>query len=217
MPTAQAHFLGDNAILIRFSEVFTDDANRAAIALAANLTNDPPSGAVEIVPNLVSVLVRFDGRADIAGLQGAIRLAVSALQETPEVRGETHEIDVRFGGEDGPDLADVARSLNLDEREFVAVHNAVPLRVLAIGFAPGFVYCGVHDDNLNVPRRTAIRPKVPAGTIVFAAGQTAITATPVPTGWNVIGRTEFRNFDPDADSPVRLKAGDLVRFVEIPQ
>lgn len=53
----------------------------------------------------------------------------------------------------------------------------MPLRVLATGFAPGFVYCGLHPDDLSVPRREAIRPMVPAGTVLFAAGQTAIAAT----------------------------------------
>jgi len=215
MPTAQIHHLGDSAVLIRFAEVFTDTANRAAIALADILTNDPPAGAIEIVPNLVSVLVRFGGGADVPGLEGAIRMAVSMLDETPEIEGETHEIAVRFGGEDGPDLTEVAHALNLGEGEFVAAHNAKPLRVLATGFAPGFVYCGVHEDNLNVPRRTTVRAHVPVGTILFAAGQTAITATPIPTGWNVIGRTEFRNFDPSADPPVRLRAGDRVRFTGV--
>lgn len=212
MPTADIHHLGDGALLIRFAEVFSESANSAAVALAKKLLDDPPAGAAEIVPNLVSVLVRFEKGAEMTRLEGDIRLAVSTLDDAPEIAGPTHEIAVQFGGEDGPDLYEVAQSLNLGESEFIAAHNARPLRVLATGFAPGFVYCGVHEDNLNVPRRTAVRSRVPAGTILFAAGQTAITATTIPTGWNVIGCTDFRNFDPAADPPVRLRAGDQVRF-----
>jgi inhibitor of KinA len=48
--------------------------------------------------------------------------------------------------------------------------------------------------------------------VLFAAGQTAIAATEIPTGWHVIGRTEFRNFDPTASVPTRLAAGDAVQF-----
>src|SRR5690606_22974103 len=99
---------------------------------------------------------------------------------------------------------------------FVAAHNAVPLRVLATGFAPGFVYCGLHRDALVLPRRTAIRPLVPVGSVLFAAGQTAIAATEMPTGWHVIGYTTFRNFDPAATPPTRLGAGDAVRFAVVP-
>jgi allophanate hydrolase subunit 1 len=48
--------------------------------------------------------------------------------------------------------------------------------------------------------------------VLFAAAQTAITSTPIPTGWHVIGHTEFRNFDPAAVPPTRLAAGDMVGF-----
>ena len=63
-----------------------------------------------------------------------------------------------------------------------------------------------------VPRREHVRPMVPAGTVLFAAGQTAIAATPIRTGWHVIGRTAFQNFDPARDPPTRCAPGDVVRF-----
>jgi inhibitor of KinA len=47
---------------------------------------------------------------------------------------------------------------------------------------------------------------------LFAARQTAIAATPIPTGWPVIGRTRFINFDVDAMPPTRIRAGDNVVF-----
>ena len=86
---------------------------------------------------------------------------------------------------------------------------------LTTGFAPGFVYCGFHLEALNLPRRDLVRPQVPAGSVLFAAGQTAIAATDIPTGWHVIGRTDLRNFDPAAVPPTRLRAGDSVVFEAI--
>jgi allophanate hydrolase subunit 1 len=65
-----------------------------------------------------------------------------------------------------------------------------------------------------LPRRESVRPMVPAGTVLFAAGQTAISATPIRTGWHVIGQTTFQNFDLEATPPTRLSPGDLVRFKE---
>jgi allophanate hydrolase subunit 1 len=53
---------------------------------------------------------------------------------------------------------------------------------------------------------------VPAGTVLFAAGQTAIAATPIRTGWHVIGRTRFQNFDPHRAPPTVLAAGDTIQF-----
>lgn len=201
--------LGDEAVLVRFAETLSEPANRAAIGLAARLEADPPEGAVEIVPGLVSVLVRMRPGTGFHRLCGEIGLRMG--EAAPAAPGAEHAIAMRF---DGPDLDEVADRLSLSRTAFVARHNAAALRVLATGFAPGFVYCGFHPGDLVVPRRRRVRPQVPAGTVLFAAGQTAIAATPIRTGWHVIGQTSFQNFDPTALPPTRLAPGDVVRFTE---
>ncbi|MNL83489.1 Kinase A inhibitor [compost metagenome] len=65
---------------------------------------------------------------------------------------------------------------------------------------------------MALPRRDRVRALVSAGSVLFAAGQTAIAATDIPTGWHVIGRSDFSNFDPTATPPTRLRAGDSVVF-----
>jgi KipI family sensor histidine kinase inhibitor len=204
--------LGDAALLVRFATTLTPEANSAAVALAQALGGDRVPGVVEIVPNLVSVLVRYDPlRTDPAQLAGELRLRLARL-DSAGTSGTQHRIETRFGGAEGPDLDEVAGLLGLAAAEFVQAHNRAPLRVLATGFAPGFVYCGFHPSELVLPRRTTVRRAVPPGSVLFAAGQTAIAATEIPTGWHVIGRTGFRNFDPDAAAPTRLAAGDAVQF-----
>jgi KipI family sensor histidine kinase inhibitor len=204
--------LGDSALLVRFGDALEEAANRAAIGFAARLDRQLPAGIREIAPGLVSVLVRFDPvETDGDRLAGELRLMIGAeAGDDPEP--SEHLIAVAFGGSHGPDLGKVAASLGTTADRFVKAHNATPLRVLAIGFAPGFAYCGFHPDAMRLPRRKEVRPRVPAGTVLFAAGQTAIAATDVPTGWHVIGRTGFANFDPDQNPPVTLQPGDVVRF-----
>lgn len=202
--------LGDRGLLVRFGDTLTDEANRSAIRFAQLVDAEGLRGVQEIVPNLISVLLRYDPSATgFDQLAGEARLLVSRPHETPQASHE-QVVEAVF---DGDDVAEVAETLHLARDAFVAAHNAAPLRVLATGFAPGFVYCGMHDAALVVPRRQIVRQQVPAGTILFAAGQTAITSTPIPTGWHVIGRTGFRNFNPSAEPPVALKAGDHLRFV----
>ncbi|KRA42695.1 hypothetical protein ASD80_09310 [Devosia sp. Root635] len=201
--------LGDSALLVRFGTALTDAANRAAIALALALDRKPIAGVVEIVPNLVSVLLRYDPLASaFATIAGELRLRLFGLGDAAPATARW-TIATRF---DGPDLDAVAALLGLSAADFIAAHNAAPLRVLATGFAPGFVYCGLHPESLSLPRLTTVRPTVPAGSVLFAAGQTAIAATEMPTGWHVIGHTDFRNFDPAAEPPTRLGAGDIVTF-----
>lgn len=203
--------LGDSALLVRFGTVLSESVNRRTLALAAHLQSDPVPGVIEIVPSLVSVLVRYDPfESTLERVSGEIGLRLSDGHTSS--MGRIHDIPIHFGGADGPDLETVAAALNLTPDEFIVRHNAAPLRVLATGFAPGFVYCGFHAADLVLPRRTSVRPIVPAGTILFAAGQTAIAATDIPTGWHVIGRTDFRNFDATLMPPTQLAAGDSLRF-----
>lgn len=199
--------LGDRAMLVRFAETLSDEANRAAIGLARQLSADPPPGVEEVAPGLVSVLLRLAPDAAFTRLRGEIMLRIQA--DDVFVPGPEHRIPVTF---DGEDVGEVASQLGLAVQSFVARHNQAPLRVLATGFAPGFVYCGFHGEDMTVPRRESVRPMVPAGTVLFAAGQTAIAATPIRTGWHVIGRTTFQNFDPARRPPTLLQPGDTIRF-----
>lgn len=201
--------LGDRAMLVKFGDRLTDEANIAAIDLSRRAEAGTLPGVVEIVPNLISVLLRYEPEAiSFERLAGEVRLLVSA---SPMPAGQAREVLVEVAF-DGEDLDEVAGLLHLSVEAFVSAHNSRPLRVLATGFAPGFVYCGMHHDSLVVPRRQSVRRRVAAGTVLFAAGQTAITSTAIPTGWHVIGRTGFRNFDLSRLPPSDLVAGDVVRF-----
>lgn len=199
--------LGDRALLVRYAETLSDEANRAAVALGQALTAQPVPGVAEVAPGLVSVLLRADEGADLTAIRGELMLRFGA--PLPDVTRRSHIIDMTF---DGEDVGEVAAALSLSRDEFIERHNARAMRVLATGFAPGFVYCGFHGADLVLPRREAVRPIVPAGTVLFAAGQTAIAATPIRTGWHIIGRTSFQNFDPQLTPPTTLAAGDDVRF-----
>ena len=208
-PTPTIIPLGDSALLVRFGTTLSDEANRAAIAFALLLEREPLPGVVEIAPNLVSVLLRYDPLlTPPSALTGELRLRLFGLKQG-SAAALAWNIPVIF---DGPDLDEVAAVLSLNPQAFIAAHCARTLRVLATGFAPGFVYCGLHEPALVMPRRMTVRPAVPAGSVLFAAGQTAITATEMPTGWHVIGHTSFSNFAPAAARPTQLSAGDLVNF-----
>ncbi len=201
--------LGDQGLIVRFATTLSDEANRAAIAFARRLHKALPDGVGEIDPNLVSVLLKYDpAQVSFERLAGEVRLLLNggAEEVVPAAR---HIVQVRY---DGDDLAEVAASLKLTTAAFVLEHTVRPLRVLTTGFAPGFVYCGFHHDGLDLPRRTNVRRQVPAGTVLFAAQQTAVTSTPIPTGWHVIGHTEFSNFNPVADPPTILREGDEIAF-----
>ena len=85
-----------------------------------------------------------------------------------------------------------------------------------VGFVPGFAYMGILDPALaDIPRRPTPRTAVPSGSVAIAAGQTGIYPMETPGGWQLLGRTPIRPFDPARQQPVLFRVGDRVRFHRI--
>lgn len=59
------------------------------------------------------------------------------------------------------------------------------------------------------------RIKIPAGSCGIAGDQTGIYPIDSPGGWQLIGKTPLKLFDPFSDHPVLLQAGDKICFVPI--
>ena len=87
------------------------------------------------------------------------------------------------------------------------------LRVLFLGFSPGFGYLGPLPAALVVPRRATPRTRVPAGSVAIAGPHAAVYPVESPGGWHLLGRTAMQLWDPRRTPPATLRPGDRVRFV----
>jgi KipI family sensor histidine kinase inhibitor len=56
---------------------------------------------------------------------------------------------------------------------------------------------------------------VPAGSVGIANNQTGVYPIDSPGGWQLIGRTPVRLYDPTESPPILLKAGNYLRFKRI--
>ena len=203
---------GDRAILVRLGAVMEPQLLAQVLALDAALQDRRPAGLLGTVPAYASLLCHYD-----PGVTDAARLEASIRQLEGRVRGSMPsgsivEIPTRY---DGADLADVALKTNLTPMGVIDLHASREYLVYCVGFAPGFTYCGSLPDELSVPRLASPRTRVPAGSVGIAGQQTGIYAVESPGGWNLIGRTDMRLFDPMADPPARFRAGDRLRFVPV--
>lgn len=206
--------IGDSAVVVTFADSLDLAANDSVHALDASLRHDPPVGVTELVPALATLLVRFDPlvvtheelETDIVNRTG--------VSEEPR-RRRHWTLPVVYGGEFGPDLDGVAAQIGGSTDDAVAAHQALRLRVLMIGFAPGFAYLGLAGPEWDVPRRDSVTPRVEPGTLLVAVRQTAVTGTATPTGWHAIGRTPVPTFDRTSEAPALLRAGDVVQFEAI--
>lgn len=187
--------------------------NQAVLDLDRRLSSMPIAGVTETAPALTTLLIRFDPLlTTLAGVEAAVHAALADTQDigTDEVR--RWRLPAAYGGEHGPDLSTVAAHLGVDDDGAVSAHASLDLRVLMLGFAPGFAYLGLAPEPWDLPRRPAVRPAVPPGSLLVAVRQTAVGATTVPTGWHVIGRTPAPLFSPAAPDPFLLRPGDRVTF-----
>ena len=121
-------------------------------------------------------------------------------------------IPVCYGGDLGPDLEEVASFAGMAEADVIRVHAGGTYRVFMLGFVPGFAYLGIVDQRIAMSRHATPRVRVPAGSVGIAGVQTGVYPAETPGGWQLIGRTPLKPFDPSRDEPFLLKAGDAVQF-----
>ena len=123
------------------------------------------------------------------------------------------EVPVRYGGAGGPDLEAVAAYHKLSIDEVVRLHTSREYTVYMMGFTPGFPYMGTLDSKIATPRLKTPRTRVPAGSVGIAEAQTGIYPIESPGGWQILGHTSLKLFDPEAAQPFLLSPGDRVQFV----
>lgn len=200
---------GDAAVLVELDQRI-DERIVAGVAAIADAWES--TGLGDAIPAYASVLLRFDPLLVSPGLAAARARAIADRhREAPvPVPGRSIEIPTRY---DGPDLAAVAELSGLTPSELIEIHSGREYTAYFLGFMPGFAYCGPLDPRIVAPRLDIPRARVPAGAVAIADGQTAIYPFSSPGGWRLLGRTERRPFEPGADPPALIRAGDRVRFV----
>jgi inhibitor of KinA len=204
---------GDSAILVEVPASIDPVTNARVVALGQGVRERCGSTIRDVVVGYCSLTVYFDPLTVApARLEAELRRLAQHLPETPPVEGAMLDVPVCYGGELGPDLADVAAIAGCTEDEVISLHSRQEYRVYVVGFVPGFPYMAPVDPRIALPRKTTPRMKVPAGSVAIAAGQTGIYPSETPGGWHLIGRTAVKPYDPSRAVPFLFKPGDRVRF-----
>jgi inhibitor of KinA len=204
---------GDAALLVEFPARIDPAVSSRAVALARAIKSRCAASVRDIVVGYSSVTVYFDPlHLDATALEADLRQAALALPDRATEDGALIDVDVCYGGEFGPDLADVAAFAKATEDEVIRLHSATTYRVYLVGFVPGFPYMASVHPRLALPRRTTPRTRVPAGSVAIAAGQTGIYPIETPGGWHLIGRTGVKPYDASRAKPFLFRPGDHVRF-----
>lgn len=202
--------LGPRALFVEFGDSAPGVTAGRARAIGNFLTSCGDEALADFSIAFDRVLLEFRGsfRAE------AWVEKLASLEPQPAAEARTHEIPVRY---DGEDLFALAADSGMSVPEVIALHSAPVYDVALLGFSPGFPYLEGLDPRLHAPRRTNPRPRVPVGSVAIGGSHTGIYSVESPGGWHLLGRTDVRLFDPESagDAMFLLRAGDRVKFVPV--
>jgi inhibitor of KinA len=221
--------LGDSAVTISFSRSGTAAAELLPAVWATKEAIDKAAipGVVETVSSYDSVTIFLDPLVPISQGVSAAEvsewfneriLGVASEFDKKKIRAKRTaetEIPVCFENEFALDLEDAAGKCRLAPENMIQRFCDASYQVACVGFTPGFPYLSGLPAELAMPRRPTPRTIVPAGSVAIGGSQAGIYPSNSPGGWNVIGRTPVKLFDPQNHPPSLLTAGDRVRFKQI--
>ena len=202
--------LGTSALLLE-APGDTDLATQRRIwTLARNVAGWPETG--EAVPGMNNLMLRF--ASPPRKLDAVIERLLAAWDAAEPLALDGHGRDLRvvYGGDGGPHIAEVLRHTGLGIDDLVSLHTAPEYTVFALGSHPGYCYLGGMDPRLTTPRRKVPALSIPGGAVSIGGSQTGVSASAGPSGWNTIGTTTARFFDPGRDPPTLLRPGDRLRL-----
>jgi KipI family sensor histidine kinase inhibitor len=207
---------GDRALSVEFGNAISRDISSRVRAFYMAIEGQGVPGVLELVPTYRAILVYYDplvvAYSDLVDRLESLEAAQAAA---PPSAPAIVEIPTVYGGEYGPDLEHVSQHCGLPQDEVVRIHAGTDYLIYMMGFTPGFPYLGGMSERIATPRLQTPRTIIPAGSVGIAEKQTGVYPIESPGGWQLIGRTPVRLFEPGRDPPVMVEAGDYLRFVPV--
>ena len=204
---------GDSSVLIQFGNTIDPEINYRISATVQMMREQHIVGVTDIIPAFCSLLINYDPRvitfAEIKErMEGILKMEIKAGAK----RKKVYEIPVCYGGEYGPDIQNIADHAGLSVEEVIDIHTSRDYLIYMLGFLPGFTYLGGLDERIHTPRLANPRIKIAAGSVGIGGSQTGIYPMDSPGGWQLMGLTPVKTYDPEREIPILVEGGDYVRF-----
>ena len=220
-PRAKARQISDRLTVSQISQGRSGLSNSSDIILLS-LQEEIPQRSSDILNALIINYINDTRNFKAASVNKSIAFINGRLTEIEKDLGAIDlpkprivEIPTIYGGEFGEDLGFVAEHNGLSEDQVIKIHSSIDYRIYMLGFTPGFSYLGGMSEKIAAPRLKTPRTKIPGGSVGIAGKQTGIYPMESPGGWQLIGRTPVKLYDPSSETPIILQAGDYIRFIPI--
>lgn len=209
-------FSGDTSLTVEFGNEISPEINGKVHAFNLALQRSGIEGIVELVPTYRSLTIHYRPEV-IRHKELVLRLEalIGSLDRIELPPADVLEIPVLYGGEMGPDLDFVAAHTQKKTEEVIRIHSSREYLIYMLGFTPGFTYLGGMSKELATPRLQNPRVEIPRGAVGIAGEQTGIYPIASPGGWQLIGRTPVKMYDPGREKPILPEAGTYIKFFPI--
>ncbi len=205
--------LGDSAMAVVMGKKISPAVSRRIKALRIAVENANVPGITEAVPTYCSLLVQYDPlRLSYQEIERILRRLQAEASVSSLARPMVIEIPVCYGGEFGPDIGFVAKTHGISVSEVIKRHSKRDYLIHMLGFIAGFPYLGEMDRSIATPRLKEPRVRIEAGSVGIGGEQTGIYPVASPGGWQLIGKTPVRLYDPLREKAALLEAGSYIRF-----
>ncbi|WP_156289581.1 5-oxoprolinase subunit PxpB [Oceanobacillus salinisoli] len=212
----QIEAFGDKGIRVQLGKSISKETNERIRNFSWFLEKENIPGVMEWIPAYTTVSIYYDPyyisyellKKRVASLKDNL----SSVKLPP---AQVIQLPVYYGGELGPDLSFVAKHHHLTEQEVIRIHTATDYLIYMMGFSPGFPYLGGMSEKIATPRLKEPRLNIPVGSVGIAGSQTGVYSMETPGGWQIIGKTPVKLYDPQRETPILLQAGNYVRFVQV--
>lgn len=206
--------INENCMSIVFEERIDPEINAQVIQLKSALQNSDITGVLELVISYNTLVIYFD---DIVTDHETLSESLQSLtlSSTAQQQITTYIIPVCYEAPFNLDLDEMASIHNKTTEEIIQIHTSKPYLIYMLGFMPGFPFLGGLDESIATPRKASPRKEIPAGSVGIANAQTGIYPLASPGGWNIIGKTPLKLFDPKRNPEVYYEAGDYIKFKRI--
>lgn len=207
---------GDQGLRVQLGDSITKETNERIRSLSWFLEKEKIRGVIEWIPTYTTVSILYEPYLiTYEKLKRQIEHLRDKIENVTLPPAKVFQIPVLYGGEVGPDLERVGEHNKLETNEVIRIHTSTDYLIYMIGFSPGFPYLGGMSEKIATPRLTSPRLKIPAGSVGIAGAQTGVYSMETPGGWQIIGKTPVKLYDPLREDPILLQAGNYIRFVEV--
>ncbi len=207
--------LGDAAAYCDFGPEVNQEINKNVIKYFRNIKDRNIRGITNITPSYNKLIISFD-------LSVTKFTEVKKLIENLEIEEKDENlkkmIEIPICCDEGfrVDHKRLENLLKIKFEEILDIFFHKEYFCYMTGFIAGMPFLGDINNDIRCDRLETPRVKVPKGSVGITEQFANIYTFESPGGWNIIGNTPQKIFDPlNLAEPALIKPGDKVSFYQI--